>query len=74
MWVVAWTWQKFRVVKSQKRGRELIKVWCWWYKRLGWRVDSNGSDCYIATSKDGKYTKHCVQLQEYDPLTNARIS
>ena len=69
LYAVAWTWRKHRIVKTKKRGNEVLKVWKRWYERQGWTVRSHPTG-YFAT-KNGE--RHAASLHEYDFETKERL-
>ena len=66
---VRWTLNQARIVRTKKRGHELLMVWKKWKERQGWNVRGSNGNGYIATSPTG--TKEAAALRTYDPVTLA---
>ena len=66
---VRWTLNQARIVKTKKRGHELLMVWKKWHERHGWKVMGSTGNGYVATSPDGE--QHAAALRSYDPVTLA---
>jgi hypothetical protein len=61
-YVVRWTWEKHRIVKTKKRALEACKAWRAWKERQGWRTRSatGGDGGYVAYSPDYESDQYCV--------------
>jgi hypothetical protein len=70
IYAVVWTWRKHRIVKTKKRGTEVLKVWKRWYERQGWKVTSCPSGYFAANAKGDR---HAISLDEYDKETKERL-
>lgn len=64
---VRWTLNQARIVKTKKRGHELLMVWKRWKERQGWEVRGSAQGGYVATAPDG--TQHACALRSYDPAS-----
>lgn len=68
---VRWTLNQARIVKTKKRGHELLMVWKKWKERQGWTVRGSSGNGYIAYGPNGE--KQACALRSYDPETLARL-
>jgi len=53
--VVFWTWQQYKVVKTQKVAKQKLMAWKKWYQRQGWMVHGNNNHGYIAWQFDANW-------------------
>lgn len=81
LYAVAWSWRKSRIVRTKKRGKEVLRVWKLWHERQGWKVRANGGG-YMAYSPDYKLGRdvfayplvRSCSLHEYDPDSKERLA
>lgn len=68
---VRWTLDNARIVRTKKRGHELIMVWKKWKERQGWQVRGSAGSGYVAVSPSGE--QHACALRSYDPVTLSEV-
>lgn len=64
---VRWSTNQARIVKTKKRGHELLLVWKKWKLRQGWQVLGSSAGGYVATSPSGM--QEACALRSYRPDT-----
>ena len=64
---VRWTLNQARIVKTKKRGHELLLVWKKWKLRQGWQVLGSTAGGYVAMSPRGE--QEACALRSYRPDT-----
>ena len=69
---VRWTLNQARIVKTKKRGHELVMVWKKWKERQGWQVRGSAGSGYVATSPSGE--QHACALRSYEPNSLEQIA
>ena len=68
---VRWTLNQARIVRTKKRGHELLMVWKKWKERQGWEVRGSAGNGYVATAPSGE--QHACALRSYLPDTLSEI-
>lgn len=68
---VRWTDSRARIVRTKKRGHELLMVWKKWKERQGWQVRGNTAGGYVAESPEG--VQEAAALRSYCPETLAEL-
>jgi hypothetical protein len=70
---VRWSLNQARIVRTKKRGHELLRVWKLWKERQGWTVRGAIGAGYVAESPEG--LREAATLRTYcsDSLTAARL-
>ena len=64
---VRWTLNQARIVRTKKRGNELLMVWKRWKERQGWTVRGSSGNGYIAYGPSGE--REAAALRSYSPET-----
>jgi hypothetical protein len=81
IFVVCWTWQGHRVVRTKTEGQRLVKVWKKWQERKGWSVQTRG-EAYFAFPPEWDHSTptsasvrkvHVIYVGEYDYDTLERL-
>lgn len=69
---VRWTDSRARIVRTKKRGHELLMVWKKWKERQGWKVRGSAGSGYVAESPAG--VLEAAALRSYNPATLEQLT